>query len=545
MAKARRIESQIGDKRLMGHVLAERYQSEPPTALDAAAWLAAYGDLPEAGDVYDAATAQGVQGLTKPAANDAWSGNDGSESALGFQEFETPGKSPAARNLAVKIDRDLRRDHPYAAKARLEAEQKKHPLPDNELGPIKGRLAAAFYYDGKTEEVRHFAYEAALQKDPLGLWMYGLMAWKQHMPAAAAMAFTQLAGQPALSSSDRAAASFWAWTATKRAGDAKNATLWLKQAASQPHSFYGFLASNLLGGDQPSWQLPAFSERNLAALTAQPAGWRALALVQIGRADLAEDELHHLDPQGQRDLQEAMLALAESTHMPSLALQLGGMATDDNGKPYDAALYPVPPWQPDGGFKVDRALIYALMRHQSLFDPEAVSGRGACGLLQVMPATAKLVTAQGVKTGDDAEGCPASLLDPATNMTLGQNYVKKLSRHALIGDNLVLLLAAYNGGPNRLPRWIDADTKKDPLLFIESLPLHETRDYVRQVLVHYGMYRARLSQPNAALAQLARGQWPHYVLNDGAPAGPRVPAKRRAISSPRTIRFLRWSAAIR
>ncbi len=70
------------------------------------------------------------------------------------------------------------------------------------------------------------------------------------------------------------------------------ATYWLAQAADQPHSFYGLLAANLLGRDnQASWQVPALDKNHKAILVSHPAGWRALALIQIGQTALGGSEL--------------------------------------------------------------------------------------------------------------------------------------------------------------------------------------------------------------------------------------------------------------
>ena len=80
--------------------------------------------------------------------------------------------------------------------------------------------------------------------------------------------------------------------------------------------------------------------------------------------------------------------------------------------------------------------------------------------------------------------------------------------------DLLFLLAAYNSGPGKVMRWMEDADSKDPLLFLESMPVRETRDYVQQVLIHYWTYRARLDQPETSLAQLAHGQWPRYVLRD-------------------------------
>jgi len=131
--------------------------------------------------------------------------------------------------------------------------------------------------------------------------------------------------------------------------------------------------------------------------------------------------------------------------------------------------------------------------------------------MQLMPATANLVARHKVTGRSD---CSDRMLDPSFNMALGQEYVRRLSKQPMIGNNLLFLLAAYNGGPGKLAHWTDDRTINDPLLFVESLPLHETRDYVQQVLMHYWTYRARLDESVASMAQLARGEWPRYALRD-------------------------------
>jgi soluble lytic murein transglycosylase len=313
---------------------------------------------------------------------------------------------------------------------------------------------------------------------------------------------------------------------------------WLAEAASEPHSFYGLLAGHLTGHSAEtswSWRLPEFNQRASDIVAESPAGVRALALVQIGQNDMAESELLRLSPsvsaslrrdpsaksrrsfseggQGHHALHEAMLALAEKEHMASLALKLGGMATGDDGKTYDAALYPVPPWQPKGGYQIDRALMYALIRHESQFDPMAVSSQGACGLMQLMPSTAALMSGTSSNHSKGGE-CPEAFFDPATNLGLGQNYVRHLADQPMIGDNLLLLLAAYNGGPGRLSQRTDTQNDADPLLFMEGLSAQETHDYVQQVLIQYWTYSARLHQPLKSLDQLAHGEWPRFALHD-------------------------------
>lgn len=524
--------AKLKDQRLLGHVLADRYERQPATAEELRAWLEKYADLPEASELYNQALAldsnKGAN-LPTPTSAGVWSGNDGYPIAAGFRVGSVDRKaSAAARRLIAKLNHDLHQGKPLAAETLLDGERKHHTLTLDQAANAEGMIAASFFTNGQTTYARNMANAGAKRQNPLALWIAGLTAWKQGDAKDAGRNFTLLAAQSELSGWDRAAAAFWASRALKRTGDMKNARYWMERAAHQPHTFYGMMAAHLLGNDNDwSWELPKMDEQQIAFLARQKAGGRALALLQIGQRDLAESELRHVNPQGRRELQEAMLALASDQHMPSLALQIGGMATKTNGEPYDAALYPLPPWQPAEGFTVDRALLYALMKHESQFDPLAVSDRGACGLMQLLPTTAKLMTYGGtVKV--PAHDCSGNLLDPSINIALGQKYVRNLADQPLIGDNLLLLLAAYNGGPSNLAHWMHEDgkhlkhvttlrhafEKQDPLLFLESLPMRQTHDYVQQVLIHYWFYRARLGESESSLTELAHGQWPRLAPSE-------------------------------
>jgi soluble lytic murein transglycosylase len=527
--------AKLRDKSLMGHVLADRYQRRTATVEELKDWLGKYADLPESQGLYAIGVALAGKDakLPEPAVSDIWSGSDSYGSAFGFRAIADRKAPVAARQFASKLNSALHHNNPLAAEKLLETEKKHRAMPPHEVASAQGLIAASFFHNGQIIFARHMADAGAKQQNPLALWISGLSAWKQNEPAAAGKSFALLAAQSDLSIWDRAAAQFWAARSLKRAGDTKNSRFWLEQAAHHPHSFYGLMASQLLGNDTSwSWELPELNKQQIAMIGKEKAGARALALLQIKQRDLAETELRHLNPLGHRDLQDAMLALANSEHMPSLALQLGGMATKANGSPYDAALYPLPPWQPVEGFKVDRALLYALIRHESQFDPMAVSDRGACGLMQLLPTTAKLMTDKVSDMVDDRD-CSAHLLDPTVNIALGQKYVRHLTEQPLIGDNLMLLLAAYNEGPGKLARGEKKDhivtnhrefEKEDPLFFLESLQTRETHDYIEQVLIHYWGYRSRLSEPETSLSELAHGQWPRYApppVNVHPPKGQR------------------------
>jgi soluble lytic murein transglycosylase-like protein len=242
-----------------------------------------------------------------------------------------------------------------------------------------------------------------------------------------------------------------------------------------------------------------------------PAGRRAIALVQAGRRDIAEQELRRIDPRGDDMLEQAVVALADLGRMPALAMRLGSVLSSADGAAYDSALYPLPPWEPKGGFTVDRALLFALMRQESRFDPTARSGAGARGLMQLMPSTATYVAD---KLTTDI-GRKPDLYEPETNVTLGQHYVRYLMDQKGIENDLILTIAAYNAGPGNIESWRKRlSGVKDPVLFIESLPVGETRNFAKQVLTNYWIYQRRLGQPLPSLQAIAEGRWPVYMALD-------------------------------
>jgi len=73
---------------------------------------------------------------------------------------------------------------------------------------------------------------------------------------------------------------------------------------------------------------------------------------------------------------------------------------------------------------------------------------------------------------------------------LGQQYVAHLIDQPYVGGNLFLIMAAYNGGPGNLIKWLRAlEGEGDPLLFIETIPNRETRGFVERVMANYWIYR--------------------------------------------------------
>jgi soluble lytic murein transglycosylase len=142
--------------------------------------------------------------------------------------------------------------------------------------------------------------------------------------------------------------------------------------------------------------------------------------------------------------------------------------------------------QPQSGEELDPLLVTALIRQESAFNVRAQSRVGARGLMQLMPATARMLAP--VRTN--------RLFDPKTNIELGTKYLRK--RLAQYNGDVELTLAAYNAGFARVDQWKRRYPTENRLLFIDLIPFRETRDYVSTILRNYYWY-TRLYGPELAL----------------------------------------------
>jgi soluble lytic murein transglycosylase len=140
--------------------------------------------------------------------------------------------------------------------------------------------------------------------------------------------------------------------------------------------------------------------------------------------------------------------------------------------------------------ELDPNLLLAVMRVESVYDPEIVSYAGAIGLLQIMPRTGRLIAHRLGLT----EFRTDDLLDPATNIELAAWYLRSLLDR--FEGRLPLAIAAYNGGPHNVRRWMEEHGPELPLdAFLERIPFDQTFRYVRRVLSHYAAYRAQEGLP--------------------------------------------------
>jgi soluble lytic murein transglycosylase-like protein len=285
----------------------------------------------------------------------------------------------------------------------------------------------------------------------------------------------------------------------------------LEIAAEHSRTFYGILAGYILGKElDMEWTSLPVQQTAILSLADTKRGRRAIALIEIGQQRRAEKELR-FEAQASDDEGHAqgILALAANADMPELAVRLGAMLFPDGG--FDNATYPLPSWQPDGGFTVDPAIVFALIRQESRFNPRAKSWAGARGLMQLMPRTASYVAKDRKLHTSHRD----MLYEPGLNMALGQRYVEMLRDDNKIKGDLVSMLAAWNGGPGNLNKWRrNTEFMDDPLLFIEAIPARETRQFTEHVLSNYWIYRHRMGKDTPTLRALASGQWPIFMPSE-------------------------------
>lgn len=522
-SKADSLMAQLNDTRLRGHILYQRYMH--PTGYKAsygelASWMARYADHPGADRIYRLAQARAEDsgtGLTRP--KTATQKNVFLDAITDRAErYRSPMKrgDGQIRDIAAlrsTIQNDLDKGHPTKALKHLGSDKRAKLLDNVEYDMIRTVIARHYMLAGHIDKAYSLANASAKRSGtfvPQAGWIGGLSAWREGKFKQAAHLFEQSAKSPYASSWGAAGSAYWASRAHMRAGHVREVRKWLEVAAQNPRTFYGLIATRALGWDFDfNWDMPRLTAERKKMLEDIPAARRAMALVAAGQHHLAEPELRQIDTQGKGELQEALLAYAHDVNLPALSLNVAETVPHPKGGLYDAALYPLSPWTPEGGYKIDRALIHAIIRQESRFNPAAESGSGALGLMQLMPKTAGYI--DGTRSFGDSEG-RHTLKDPQTNLDIGQRYVENLLKNDPVDEELLSLVIAYNAGPGNLKRWKTElkDLQNDPLLFIESIPMSETRAFVERVMANYWIYLLRLDQATPSLDAVAEGEWAYY-----------------------------------
>ncbi|MFB9915459.1 lytic transglycosylase domain-containing protein [Gluconobacter kanchanaburiensis] len=381
-------------------------------------------------------------------------------------------------------------------------------VPSHEWSSERISLARAFLLAGRPEEAFELADDTTLPSDTTdrqeAALLSGIIALRElQAPERAAEFFTLL--QSATSLQMQARGYYWAGRALQASGKRDEAEAAFHKATAFPTTFAGQLALASLTGENAilvsgrssaafdqalAQSLQSLPSPAIGAISRPDLLEAATDLVQAGDPDHARDFLMMLEvvnpsPEGQKAVAVAASRLGVSAPevFASYALARKGIPLYPEGYPDP---YPDASTIPDG-------LLPAIIRQESGFDSDAISGAHAIGLLQILPAAAKDIVRKAHFGSLNVSA--AALTDPQTNLKVGNAYVSQLLGR--FGNVIPYALAAYNAGPHRVDQWLKANPPPEPLSedglldWIERLPYRETRLYIENIEAGMMVYRVR------------------------------------------------------
>ena len=290
-----------------------------------------------------------------------------------------------------------------------------------------------------------------------------------------------------------ARAEYWLGRSHATLGNPEKAKRHYRNASERVTAYYGQLARDELRLPVPRNAFdgrPGGSGAARAAVRGSELARAARMLAKAGRSDLAGAFLsamaYNLETKGER---AALAQLAWNIGAPHKAVGIARIA-GRFGQNLGRHAFPTSllPHYRNLARGVERSLVYGLIRQESGFDITARSGAGARGLMQIMPATARMI-ARGHKQPYSKSRL---IREPAYNLMLGTAHIQDLLK--AFDGSYIMALAAYNAGAGRPKRWIEryGDPRKgeiDPIDWVESIPFNETRKYVQRVLPDVQIYR--------------------------------------------------------
>ncbi|MBJ26171.1 MAG: transglycosylase [Alphaproteobacteria bacterium] len=522
---AAQIISELNDPVLMGHVLAQKYMH--PTAYrskfsELRDWLKYYSDHPDASRIYKLAMRRKPKNTLNPKSPKLGVFGEAlplSANKNNHAKIPTKKLSKIKKTELKKIQRNmrarLRRGWPTGALEILNSPKHISLASNEEISDYRARIAWSYYIYNKDKLAMDLSAQSALQSRayvPTADWTAGLSSWRLGDFKNAKKHFEFLANNPHSDQWIAAAGAFWASRASLKIGQPKTSTQLLRRAALTPYVFYGLLAKQILGSNiNFKWHISNPSKESFKEAVKFLPLKRAIALYESGQFDLAKKEIHKIRYRATPEMGKLLIILATALKLPDIETEMGIRLYLAKSIPnYDFAMYPIPSWIPEDNFKVDPALIFALIRQESRFKTSAKSKRGARGLMQIMPRTAKFTAKRlGLKNITNNK-----LKNPEINIMIGQAYLKHLMSDEVVGKNLLFTLAAYNAGPGNLRKWLPkTNYDDDPLLFLESTRSRETRHFIRVVLTNYWIYQMQMGLELKSLNQMAAGSWPFYSDN--------------------------------
>lgn len=385
--------------------------------------------------------------------------------------------------LVYAFQRYALRDWEAAAELYPKLVQKLNPGPQVRYA-MQSYIALLFAQDQKPQALIWFARldDKRMDEHTRG-WQVRAAIWQRRWP----LVIDAIHAMPQSQANDEEWR-YWLGRALLKTGADDKAHSILSKLSTH-RSYHGYLAADLLGSAY------SFNKRPLpphpkarARVLALPALARARELHKLGYKWQFRLEWYEvtdgLDPIELREAariasqrgwhSRAIITLADSGYWDALDIR-----------------YPTPYYNivkraaSHNGLRP--AYVLAIIRTESLFQPAVGSYAGAIGLMQLMPATARLVA----RRNDLPTPSRGSLRQPVTNIRLGSRYLNAMKLR--FDNNLALATAAYNAGPNAVARWLPAQGTVPPDIWIANISYTQTREYVQQVMSHMTVFQHRLS----------------------------------------------------
>ena len=486
-------------------------KGSPKAELDPLAKLLAEApELPQARQIFTMAASRGGVGLPPLPEARALTWIDG---APARKRAKSIGNGDMiAVELALKMQPFIKADSGSDAQGLLESTQGLSP---DSITEWQRKIAWMYFLAGDDNNARAMAAKAASGSSDFAVeavWVGALAAWRQRDCSAAGTAFETVAAR-ARDTDLRAAGLYWAARADMQCARPDRVEGRLKTAAQYRETFYGLLSRQALGIKDAATRPSAASiTGDWLTLSRRPNVRVAAALAEIGENALADEVVKQQARIGDPSEYPALVRLTSALDLPSTVVWLSHNGPVGATPPVESR-FPAPNWTPDGGWRVDKALVFAHTLQESRFRTDVVSPAGAFGLMQVMPRAATDIARKQGRSFDRS-----ALARPGTNFEVGQSYLEQLRDQHCTEGLLPKVIAAYNAGPGPVEAWnVVARDGGDPLLYIESIPYWETRGYVTTVLRNYWMYEAQTGKPaSVSRAALSQGLWPRFPGLPGA-----------------------------
>ena len=295
----------------------------------------------------------------------------------------------------------------------------------------------------------------------------------------------------------RARAAYWRGRASEAAGQYKEMRAQYEDAARFPTAYYGQLARARLGLGEiaPLRAAPESVDGEAAELV-----HAADILYAIGERDLVRSFLTDLAEENSDAALLAALGRLTAQYNDAQAMLLLGKTALARGLPMEQYAFPdigVPPYNPIGS-KLDRCIVYSIVRTESAFDQRDMSPAKAVGLMQVTPEAGR-DTAKRFGISYDWNRLVS---DPVYNTQMGVAEVAALLEE--YRGSYIMTFAGYNAGRGRVRQWVaqhgdPRDPKVDAVDWVERIPFAETRNYVQRVMENLQVYRARFGASTATV----------------------------------------------